>query len=223
MHHLLIVDDDVKIRQLLKNFLINNFFIVSTASNVAECLKLFQYFSFDAIILDIMMPDVSGLEFLEKYRKTVNCPILLLSALGDVDDRIQGLEKGANDYMSKPFEPRELILRITNMLSSKSTSGVKNICEFGDFKFNIKSLALLKKGEEIKLTLSEKELMKFFAMNSGKVISRDDLIKEFQGINERSIDTKIARLRSKIEEDSKNPKYLQTIRSGGYTLYAELK
>jgi two-component system phosphate regulon response regulator OmpR len=220
MNNILIVDDDERILTLLENFLLKNGYQVTSAGSAKEAEKLFKFQTFDLIILDVMMPEVTGFEFSEKIKKLNNVPIILLTALSKVEDRIKGLESGADDYISKPFEPKELLLRMRNLLDlySKQQSNSK-IVQFGSSSYNLLTKEL-KIGEEvIHLTSSEHKLLEFFIKNRNQILSRQDLLKEMGHVSLRSIDVQIVRLRAKLEPDSSKPKHLQTIRNGGYALY----
>jgi len=222
--HVLVVDDDDRIRTLISRFLRDNGFVVSTAKSGNDALDVLKCAYFDILVVDVMMPDKNGLELTKELRATSDLPILLLTALDEVDDRIKGLEIGADDYLSKPFEPKELILRLKSIL--KRRGGVVNrtinnlaigkwIFVQGDDKMISQS------GEEIRLTSVEIKLLEALARHAGKILSREELAR-LCGIdgNDRTIDVQITRLRKKIEEDSRVPKYIQTIRGQGYILRA---
>ena len=215
--HIIVVDDDVRIRTLLSQFLIDNGYVISTASNVKECEKLLHEFQFDLIILDIMMPGESGIDFVKRTRSTLKTPVLMLSALGHVDDKVDGLESGAEDYMTKPFEPKELLLRIQKILKRRVVTS-DNI-KFGEFIFELINNTLSKNGENIHLTQTEKNLLKILGKTMGQMVSREEMQKQLSDVNARTIDAQIARLRAKIEADPKSPKHLQTIRGSGYVLF----
>jgi two-component system phosphate regulon response regulator OmpR len=215
--HIIVVDDDVRIRTLLSQFLIDNGYAISTASNVKECEKLLHEFQFDLIILDIMMPGESGIDFVKRTRSTLKTAVLMLSALGHVDDKVDGLESGAEDYMTKPFEPKELLLRIQKILKRRVVTS-DNI-KFGEFIFELINNTLSKNGENIHLTQTEKNLLKILGKTMGQMVSREELQKQLSDVNARTIDAQIARLRAKIETDPKSPKHLQTIRGSGYVLF----
>ena len=223
--HLLLVDDDERILSLLGAYLSKNKFLVSSARNSTEARYLLNYFEFDLLILDVMMPGENGLELLEGIRKQTNVPAIFLSAKGESRDRISGLEIGADDYLSKPFEPRELLLRLERLLirtinniSDKSRKKV----EIGNKVFDLKRLELYKDNSLIKLTSVETSLLNFFALNPQKTISRKMVINDLdlnQGkkdLNERNVDVQITRLRKKIEVDPANPRHLKTVRGKGY-------
>ena len=221
-YHILIVDDDDRIRNLLKDYLSENNYIVSTAENADQAKERLQYIRFDIIILDVMMPGQNGYELTKDIKKQIKIPIILLTAKGEVENRIKGLELGADDYIGKPFEPKELLLRIKNILKRNSyINKVKpnSNLEFGPFFFNLDSLNLYKNGLSIHLTTSEQNLLKCFAKMPNKALSRDDLNKLLGGnMEDRSIDVAITRIRKKIEKDQRFPTYLQTIRGFGWKL-----
>jgi two-component system phosphate regulon response regulator OmpR len=217
-YHILVIDDDNEIRQLLAKYLNKNGYIVSLASNTAVAEELFELFQFDLVILDVLMPKETGLEFLK--RKTLKQPVIMLTALGDVDDRINGLESGAEDYIAKPFEPKELLIRIEKLiLRFKKDSLTEKKIKFGDFQFDLERKTLLHNNALILLTTSQRDLLNIFAKNLGVIIPRDEIAKQLNDINIRTIDTQITRLRSKIEKDPKSPIFLQTVRNHGYVLW----
>ncbi|WP_236870280.1 response regulator transcription factor [Candidatus Bandiella numerosa] len=217
-YHILVIDDDNEIRQLLAKYLNKNGYIVSLASNTAVAEELFELFQFDLVILDVLMPKETGLEFLK--RKTLKQPVIMLTALGDVDDRINGLESGAEDYIAKPFEPKELLIRIEKLiLRFKKDSLTEKKIKFGDFQFDLERKTLLHNNALIPLTTSQRDLLNIFAKNLGIIIPRDEIAKQLNDINIRTIDTQITRLRSKIEKDPKSPIFLQTVRNHGYVLW----
>jgi two-component system phosphate regulon response regulator OmpR len=218
--HILIVDDDTRILTLLKQFLSKNGYVVSGATSALEAEKLFDYFVFDLIILDVMMPELTGFEFAEKVKKLQNLPIILLTALGKVEDRIRGLESGADDYLSKPFEPKELLLRMQNLIElySKQKAHLE-LFLFGNNSYNMVTKELKKADNLVQLTSTEQKLLEFFIKNKNQVLNREDLIKEMGSLSLRSIDVQVVRLRAKIEDNLSKPKYLQTVRNEGYALY----
>ena len=217
MYHILIIDDDDRIRNLLEKYLIKNNFVVSTASNTNEARDMIQKYIFDLMIVDNMMPNESGIEFLHKIRQNNNnTPAIMLTALGEIENRIEGLSAGADDYLSKPFEPKELVLRINNILKRVNRVSDNNIINFDDFSFNLSKNELYKNNILIKLTDTEIKILNIFFGNLNIVLTREDLCKMLNGIDERSIDVQITRLRKKIETDPKNPKFLKTIRHKGY-------
>lgn len=219
--HLLIVDDDKGIRTLLAKYLNESGYTISTASSVKECEQLLGEFVFDLIILDVMMPNETGISFIQRYKNKLKTPVIMLSALGNIDDRIDGLKSGADDYLAKPFEPEELLLRIQNLLKRSTTFTTKNEYSFGDYIYQAEIGNLSKSGEFVHLTQTEKNLLNKFTTTPGVIISREDILKDLSESNERTIDTQIARLRNKIENDPKRPVHLQTIRGSGYVLWAK--
>lgn len=216
--HILIVEDDSKIRTLLSRYLTSNNFIVTPVENTKLAELALKEFKLDLIILDIMLPNETGVSFIKRIKNEIKIPVLMLSALGEVDDKIDALSSGAEDYMTKPFDPRELLLRI-NILISRHRQNEQDSFKFGDFEFEINTGRLLKNGELIHLTTNEQDLLKIFVQNKGKTLSREELISMFKNMNDRSIDAQISRLRAKIEVDHKKPLYLQTTRSKGYTFW----
>ena len=218
--HILIVDDDNRILKLLKKFLSQKNFLVSTSKSSSEALALLANFSYDLIILDVMMPEVTGLEFATKIKESGSTmPIVMLTALSEPEDRVRGLESGANDYMTKPFEPRELLLRINNLISShNSYKKEQQLVRMGNNIYNTTTKELSKNDEVIKLSASEEKLLDILIKLNNAVISREELSEEME-INPRSVDVQITRLRSKIEPDSKTPQFLKTIRNQGYVLH----
>ncbi len=219
--HILVVDDDDGIRLLVKKYLSENNYLISTAENAEEALKITQIVKFDLIILDIMMPGKSGLEFIKENKKILETPIILLTAKGQANERVEGLEIGADDYLPKPFEPKELILRIQNIISKTKKKDQKHVVEFENIKIDLNKQIILKKNVEFKINNTEKIILKKMINDPGKIFSREDIGAFIQLDKERSIDVIITRLRKKIEIDSKNPKFLQTIRGEGYVLWIE--
>lgn len=220
-NHILIVDDDNRIRELLEKYLKKNDFIVSTSPNTTiarECLKKYVI---DLIILDYMMPDENGMEFLSKLRSEENTiPVIMLTALGEVENRIEGLSYGADDYIGKPFDPKELVLRINNVLKrSGKMAENQNIFCFGNFKFNLEKNELFNSyiNEVVKLTDTEIKILKIFYNYKNQTITREEICNFCDDINERSVDVQITRLRKKIEDNAKNPTFLKTIRNKGYS------
>lgn len=216
----MVIDDDTRLRNLLGRFLDENGFYVSLAKDAAEAKKLMQNLMFDLLIVDVMLPNESGVSFTEFVRESSRVPIIMLTARGEPDDRIKGLEAGADDYMPKPFEPKELLLRVNNILKRISTtSSPNNICNFGDFSFNLADQRL-KKGESfIHITESEAKILSILCKEKDNAVSREKLSTMCGGIDDRSIDVQITRLRKKIESNPKQPHYLQTVRNHGYVLY----
>lgn len=224
IYHILIVDDDSEIRTLTSEFLSKNGFATTQASNTNEAQNFLKEFKFDAIVLDVLMPDETGMEFL-KRNKSLNCPVIMLTALSDVDDRIIGLESGAEDYISKPFEPKELLIRIRKIINrSRKSQENQSIVNFGKYLFSQKDSSLISSisDQKIHLTTNEKKLLNLFSNNIGVVISRKEIASKLNEVSERSIDTQIARLRVKLENNPKNPEYLQTIRNKGYIFWGNL-
>lgn len=223
VHHILVVDDDRRIRELIKSYLMENGFMVSMASSSAEARERMRGLVFDLVVLDIMMPGETGMQFTTSLRKQgVDVPILMLSALADTDDRIAGLVTGSDDYLVKPFEPRELLLRIKNLLrratvAQPATTDIR----FGDFQFNVPRGELRRSGELVRLTSGEKELLRQLANKSGAPLSRLELSQPGSEDSARSVDVQINRLRQKIESDPTNPIYLQTVRGAGYALFVD--
>ena len=219
--HILIVDDDDRIRDLLKDYLINNNYIISTAENAEEAKEKLKYIKFDILILDVMMPGQSGYELTEEIKKTIQVPIILLTAKGEVENRIKGLELGADDYIGKPFEPKELLLRIKNIIKNKNKLDLSSKYFVGQAEINLNKMTINFNNKIRKINNAEKKVLIEMLSNPGKTFSRGEIGK-ISGINqERSIDVMVTRLRQKLESDPKNPKYLQTIRGSGYVLWIE--
>ncbi len=219
--HILVVDDDDGIRELVKRYLNENSYIVTTAANAEEAIEKIDVIEFDLIILDIMMPGKSGLDFIEENRKKLETPIILLTAKGEAEERIEGLETGADDYLPKPFEPKELILRIQNILKKTIKNNQKRVIKFENIKIDLNKQIIFKKNKEYKINNTEKLILEKMINNPGKTYSREDIGLLIDLEKERSIDVIITRLRKKIEIDPKNPKFLQTIRGAGYVLWIE--
>ena len=219
--HILVVDDDDGIRSLVKQYLNENNFLVTTSNSAENAEEKILIIKFDLIILDIMMTGKSGLDFIKNNKSKIDTPIILLTAKGDLEDRIGGLEVGADDYLPKPFEPKELILRIKNILNRTKKNIQKRIIEFDSIKINLNKLLIIKKENEYKINNTEKIILEKMINNPGKTFSREDIGKLIDLDKERSIDVIITRLRKKIEIDPKNPKYLQTLRGAGYVLWIE--
>ena len=219
--HILVVDDDEGIRTLVQKYLNENNFLISTAENAEDASEKVKVIKFDLIVLDIMMPGKSGLEFIQEHKKKLDTPIILLTAKGESDERVEGLEIGADDYLPKPFEPKELILRIKNILEKTIKTEQKRIIEFENVKINLNKLLIIKNDNEFKINNTEKTILEKMINNPGKIFSREDIGKMIDLNKERSIDVIITRLRKKIEIDPKNPKFLQTIRGEGYVLWIE--
>ena len=219
--HILVVDDDEGIRSLVKKYLNENNFLVSTADSAESASKKIEIIEFDLIILDIMMPGKSGLEFIKENKKNLETPIILLTAKGEPTERIEGLEIGADDYLPKPFEPKELILRIKNILEKTKKIDQKRVIEFSDIMIDLNKLLISNQKKEYKINNTEKVILEKMINNPGKTFSREDIGFLINLDKERSIDVIITRLRKKIEKDPKNPKFLQTIRGAGYVLWIE--
>jgi len=219
--HILVVDDDDGIRDLVKQYLNQNNFLVSTANSAEDALEKIQVIKFDLIILDIMMPGKSGLEFTIENKKKINTPIILLTAKGEASERVKGLEVGADDYLPKPFEPKELILRIKNILNKTQIDAKKRMVSFGNIEINLNKHLIIKNNEEFKINSTEKTILEVMINSPGKTFSREEIGGIIKLDKERSIDVVITRLRKKIEIDPKNPKYLQTLRGEGYVLWIE--
>jgi len=219
--HILVVDDDDGIRSLVKKYLNENNFLVTTSNSAENAEEKVLIVKFDLIILDIMMAGKSGLEFIRDNKSKINTPIILLTAKGEAGDRVGGLEIGADDYLPKPFEPKELILRIKNILNKTKKNNQKRIIEFDNIKIDLNKLLVIKNDNEFKINNTEKIILEKMVNNPGKTFSREDIGKLIDLDKERSIDVIITRLRKKIETDPKNPKYLQTLRGVGYVLWIE--
>jgi len=219
--HILVVDDDDRIRELVKEYLEENNFLVTTAIDAFDAKKKIDIIKFDILILDIMMPGKSGLSLTEEIKKTNKTPIILLTAKGETVDRIHGLETGADDYIGKPFEPKELLLRINNILHKTQKPILPNEIFIGNVLLNLKKLHIKKNKKTIKINPKEKKVLEKMLEVPGKVFSREDIGKIISISKERTIDVMITRLRQKIEYNPKNPKYLQTIRGSGYVLWIE--
>lgn len=219
--HILVVDDDDRLRALLKKYLREQGFMVTAAADAAEARRLMGWFAFDLTVLDVMMPGESGVDLLQSMAEEEKGNVLMLSAMGEAEDRVRGLEVGAQDYLVKPFEPKELVLRIKTILKRSSMERPRLLAiTFGDFYFDF-ALSQLKRGEEnVYLTSSEMAILKKLAENAGKPVAREELAKLMAGVgNERAVDVQITRLRKKIEESEGRPMHLQTVRGAGYVLY----
>jgi two-component system phosphate regulon response regulator OmpR len=219
--HILVVDDDDRIRDLVKQYLNENNYLVTTAFSAEDAKKKVETIKFDLIVLDIMMPGKSGLEFTVENKDKLYTPIILLTAKGETEERIHGLEVGADDYLGKPFEPKELILRIKNILNKTKSKNIKRLIEFGSVKVDLGKHLIFKGKKEYKINNTEKTILEFMINSPGKSFSRDEIGKIINLDKERSIDVIITRLRKKIEKDPKNPKFLQTLRGEGYVLWIE--
>ena len=219
--HILMVDDDDGIRNLVKQYLNENNYLVTTAISAEDAKKKVETIKFDLIVLDIMMPGKSGLEFTMENKDKLYTPIILLTAKGEAEERIHGLEIGADDYLAKPFEPKELILRIKNILNKTKSKNIKRLIEFGSVKIDLSKNLIFSNNKEFKINNTEKTILEFMINSPGKSFSRDEIGKLIKLDKERSIDVIITRLRKKIEINPKNPEFLQTIRGAGYVLWIE--
>jgi|TARA_B110000211_G_scaffold230955_1_gene291575 two-component system phosphate regulon response regulator OmpR len=219
--HILIVDDDNRIRDLLKDFLTDKSYIVSTAENAEKAKNILEYFNFDVIILDVMMPGQNGFDLTKEIKKNMKVPIILLTAKGEVENRIKGLELGADDYLGKPFEPKELLLRIKNIINKNNKINLDSKYNVGSAEIDLNKMIIKFNDKFKKINNSEKKVLIEMLENPGKTYSREEIGK-ISGISlERSIDVMITRLRQKLEVSPKNPKFLQTIRGSGYVLWIE--
>lgn len=219
--HILVVDDDDRIRELVKQYLEESNFLVTTAKDALDAKRKLEILKFDILILDIMMPGESGLSLTKEVKKNSSMPIILLTAKGEIRDRIEGLEIGADDYLGKPFEPKELLLRIKNILHKTQKPILSNKIYIGSTLINLKKLDIKINNKIKKINPQEKKVLEKMLESPGKVFSRDDIGKIINISKERTIDVMITRLRQKIESNPKNPKYLQTIRGSGYVLWIE--
>ena len=219
--HILVVDDDDGIRDLVKQYLTENNFLITTAKNAIDAKEKISIIKFDLIVLDIMMPGQSGLEFTLENKDKISTPIILLTAKGEASERIEGLEIGADDYLPKPFEPKELVLRIKNILNKTKSKNIKRIIKFDNIEIDLNKLLIVKNEKEFKINNAEKIILEKMINAPGQTFSRELIGKLIDLDKERSIDVIITRLRKKIEIDPKNPKYLQTIRGSGYVLWIE--
>jgi len=220
--HILVIDDDDKIRELLKQYLKNNNFIISTAINATDAEEKLKIFKFDMAIIDIMMPGKDGLQLTKEIKENLDLPIILLTAKGEAEDRIKGLEIGAEDYLAKPFEPKELLLRISNIIRRiKKNKNIIDLIKIGKVFINIHKMVIQKDKKIIKINTSEKTLLENMINSAGKTFSREEISRITNLTQERSIDVLVTRIRKKIEPDPKNPKYLQTVRGSGYVLWLD--
>tara|TARA_B100000767_G_scaffold272552_1_gene300495 strand:- start:4091 stop:4768 length:678 start_codon:yes stop_codon:yes gene_type:complete len=219
--HILVVDDDEGIRSLVKKYLNENKYLITTADSAEDAFKKVRIIKFDLIILDIMMPGKSGLEFIQENIKNLDTPIILLTAKGQANERVEGLQVGADDYLPKPFEPKELLLRIKNILDKTKKSSLRRVIEFENIKIDLSKQIIFKNEMEFKINNTEKIILEKMINNPGKTFERMEIGKLIDLDKERSIDVIITRLRKKIELDPKNPKFLQTIRGAGYVLWIE--
>ncbi len=219
--HILVVDDDDGIRELVKQFLNQNNYLVTTAKSSEDALNKVKIVKFNLIVLDIMMPGKSGLEFTNENKEKLDTPIILLTAKGEASERVEGLEIGADDYLAKPFEPKELLLRINNILNKTKNEAFKRIIEFGSIKIDLNKLFIYRNNQNLKINNTEKIILEKMINSPGKIFKREEIGSLIDLDKERSIDVIITRLRKKIEENPKSPKYLQTIRGEGYVLWIE--
>ena len=219
--HILVVDDDDGIRYLVKKYLNENNFLVTTSDSAENAEEKISIIKFDLIVLDVMMTGKSGLEFIKDNKSKIDTPIILLTAKGESEDRVGGLEIGADDYLPKPFEPKELTLRIKNILNKLKKNDQKRVIEFDNIKIDLSKLLIIRNDDEFKINNTEKIILEKMINDPGKTFSREDIRKLIAIDKERSIDVIITRLRKKIEIDPKNPKYLQTLRGVGYVLWIE--
>ncbi len=217
--HILVVDDDDKIRSLIKQFLSEKGFIVSSAENAEKAKAKIEFFNFNLIILDVMMPGQSGYELTKELKESKNIPIILLTAKGEVENRIHGLELGADDYLGKPFDPKELLLRVTNVIKMNIDPNTLLSSKIGEAELNLNKMTIRLKEKVQKINLSEKRVLMKMLSSPGRIFSRSEIGKISNISKERSIDVMITRLRKKIEMNPKNPKFLQTIRGSGYVLW----
>ena len=217
--HILVVDDDVRLRQLLQRYLVQNDYLVSTAADAAEAKAQLKNLAVDLLVLDIMMPGQDGLSLTEELRRESDVPVLLLTARGAPEDRIKGLEAGADDYLPKPFEPRELLLRIATILRRVQSVQVDDVVRFGPFSFNRRTAELRKNDDVIHLTTGEIALLQALAAKPGRAVSRVELGEKGKiAGSDRAVDVQMARLRRKIEDDPRQPRYILTMRGSGYAL-----
>ena len=220
--HILIVDDDDRIRELTKEYLQGNNFYTTTAKNSEDAKNKIKLIKFDLIILDIMMPGQNGLELTKEIKTSSDQPIILLTAMGGTSDRIYGLETGADDYLPKPFEPKELLLRIKNILKRvQKNKHLNPILKFGDIRVDLEKMSIKSKSGKAKLNAAEKSLLENMILSVGQIFHREQISKMVHLTKERAVDVMITRLRQKIEPDPKNPKYLQTVRGNGYILWTD--
>lgn len=220
--HILVVDDDDRIRELIKEYLENNNFYITTAKDSEDAKNKLKLIKFNLIILDIMMPGQNGLDLTKEIKATTDQPIILLTAMGETNDRILGLETGADDYLPKPFEPKELLLRINNILKRiKKNKIINPTLKFGVIKVDLEKMSISSNKKVSKLNLAEKTLLETMILSAGQIFQRDQIAKIVKLSKERAVDVMITRLRQKIEPDPKNPRYLQTVRGNGYVLWTD--
>jgi two-component system phosphate regulon response regulator OmpR len=220
-YHILVVDDDDRIRELVKEYLKENKFVISAANSAEDAKIKLEYFKFDLIVLDVMMPGQNGFELTKEIKKKSSVPIILLTAKGEVENRIEGLELGADDYLGKPFEPKELLLRIKNIIKKNTRIDINKINKIGEAKIDLNKMSIQLKNKISKINMVEKKVLIEMLTNPGKTYSRSQIGEISKISQERSIDVMITRLRQKIEISPKSPKYLQTIRGAGYVLWIE--
>ncbi|MEM1039126.1 MAG: response regulator [Pseudomonadota bacterium] len=222
-YHVLVIDDDNRIRDLLSRFLVEQGFRITTAASASEATRKMSGLSFDLLIVDVMMPGERGTDFTRRIRQDLNVPVLMLTALGETEARITGLEAGADDYLGKPFDPRELLLRINSILRRTYVEESVNVEKvlFGPYTYSVVSRELKRDGEIVRLTERERDIMNLFALNAGEVVPRHELCGPDASANERTVDVQINRLRRKIEKDPAAPTWLQTVRGIGYRLHIE--
>ncbi len=219
--HILIVDDDERIRELIRQYLTDNDYLASTANSAEDAIEKVRIIKFDIIVLDVMMPGQSGFDFTKENKKKIKTPIILLTAKGEATDRIQGLEIGADDYLAKPFEPKELVLRINNILEKTKSINQKRVVNFSNINIDLNKSVIINNNKEYKINNTEKMILEKMINSPGQTFTREEIGKLINLSKERSIDVIITRLRKKIEYDPKNPKFLQTIRGAGYVLWIE--
>lgn len=219
--YVLVVDDDTRILKLLKLFLIKQNFDVATAESALDAENLLKAHTFDLMILDVMMPEVTGIEFAERIKNSgANMPIILLTALGEAEDRVRGLESGADDYVVKPFDPRELVLRMNKLLTlyDQHNTIARELVTFGECKYDLGTKEFSKSNQLVRLSSTEQKLLELLIKHANVVVDRESIASEMGGLSDRSIDVQVVRLRGKIEDEQKYPKYLQTVRNKGYVL-----
>jgi two-component system phosphate regulon response regulator OmpR len=217
--HVLVVDDDARLRELLQRYLVQNGYLVSVAADAASALAALERIAFDIIVLDVMLPDRDGADLTAELRERRGVPILLLTARGEPEDRIRGLEAGADDYLVKPFEPRELLLRIASILRRAPPGTESAVVRFGPFRFDPQTLELTREGEPVRLTASEAALLRCLALQPGRALSRAELgARAKLAGSDRAVDVQMVRLRRKLEEDPRQPRWLLTLRGAGYVL-----
>ena len=221
--HILVVDDDTRLRTLLRKFLSDSGYMVSAAADAAEARRHLTSLQFDLLVIDVMMPGEDGIALTASISKDSRVPILMLTAMGDAPDRIRGLETGVDDYMAKPFEPKELVLRIGSILRRMPPAQIeaRHELKFGECRYDLARQRLTREGEPVHLTSSEAELLRVLTQNIGRAVDRSELNIVAEDVNPRTVDVQITRLRRKIEPDPRQPRYLQTVRGTGYLLRAD--